>query len=65
MEGRFAARALMRLLAYIDPGAGSMILQVLAGGVAGVMVFGKLYWAKVKRVLRFGRSEPPEDESRP
>lgn len=54
----------MRMLAYIDPGAGSMILQVLAGGVAGVMVFGKLYWAKIKRVLRFGRRESPADEPR-
>jgi hypothetical protein len=42
-----------------------MILQALAGGVAGAMVVGKLYWAKVKRVLRLGRAEPPADESRP
>ena len=26
------------MLTYLDPGAGSMILQALAGGVAGVMV---------------------------
>ena len=34
----------LRMLAYIDPGAGSLILQVLAGGIAGLMVMGKLYW---------------------
>jgi hypothetical protein len=52
------------MLSYIDPGAGSMILQALAGGVAGAMVVGKLYWSRVKRVLRLGRSESA-DEPRP
>ena len=52
-------------LAYLDPGAGSMILQALAGGVAGLLVAGKLYWARVKRVLRFGRSDATEHEHRP
>lgn len=45
------------MLAYLDPGAGSLILQLLAGGLAGVAVMGKLYWARVKRVLRLGRGE--------
>jgi hypothetical protein len=52
------------MLAYIDPGAGSMILQALAGGVAGAMVVGKLYWGRIKRVLRLGRSESSADEPR-
>jgi hypothetical protein len=55
---------LMRMLAYTEPGAGSMILQALAGGVAGAMVAGKLYWRRVKRVLRIGRRESPADEPR-
>jgi hypothetical protein len=45
------------MLAYLDPGAGSMILQALAGGVAGLVVFGRLYWRRVRRVLRFGRDD--------
>jgi len=32
--------------AYLDPGTGSMILQIVLGGVAGMMVVGKLYWAQ-------------------
>lgn len=32
--------------AYLDPGTGSIILQVLLGGVAGVALAGKLYWHK-------------------
>jgi hypothetical protein len=53
------------MLSYIDPGAGSMILQALAGGMAGAMVVGKLYWSRIKRALRLGRSEPDADEPRP
>ena len=30
--------------AYLDAGTGSMILQLLLGGVAGIALVGKLYW---------------------
>lgn len=53
------------MLAYLDPGAGSLILQLLAGGLAGIAVMGKLYWARVKRVLRFGRGDSASDDSLP
>jgi hypothetical protein len=43
--------------AYLDPGSGSMLLQLLAGGVAGVAVAGKMYWRRLKRTLGFGRSD--------
>jgi hypothetical protein len=48
----------MRVLAYLDPGSGSMILQILAGGVAAVAVTAKLYWNKVLRFLRIRKDEP-------
>lgn len=34
--------------AYLDPGAGSMVLQLLLGGTAGAIVIVKLYWQKIK-----------------
>jgi hypothetical protein len=34
--------------AYLDPGSGSMLLQLLLGGVAGLAVVFKLYWAQLK-----------------
>lgn len=34
--------------AYLDPGTGSMILQVILGGVAGALVVLKLYWNRIK-----------------
>ncbi len=39
--------------AYLDPGTGSMLVQMLLGGVAGALVVGKLYWHQVKDF--FGR----------
>lgn len=32
------------LLAYFDPGSGSLLLQVLVGGGAGLLVFGRYLW---------------------
>ena len=32
--------------AYLDPGPGSMILQILLGGAAGVFVIVGLYWQR-------------------
>ena len=43
--------------AYLDPGTGSMLLQMLLGGVAGALVVGKLYWHRVKAF--FGREPEP------
>ena len=40
--------------AYVDPGSGSMLLQLLLGGVAGLVVIAKLYWHRLLRVLRLG-----------
>ena len=34
--------------AYLDPGTGSMALQLLLGGVAGAAVVGNLYWQRIK-----------------
>ncbi len=39
--------------AYLDPGTGSMILQLLLGGLAGMAVVLKLYWHRLKAL--FGR----------
>ena len=41
--------------AYLDPGTGSIILQVLLGGVAGLALACKLYWQKLLTVLGIRR----------
>ena len=35
-------------LAYVDPGSGSILLQLILGGIAGVGVVAKLYWQRLK-----------------
>jgi hypothetical protein len=39
-------------LAYIDPGSGSMILQMILGGLAAAAVFAKLFWHRLLVFLR-------------
>jgi hypothetical protein len=52
----------MHLLAYLDPGSGSMILQILAGGVAAIAVTAKLYWSRLLKFLHIRKDEEPTSE---
>jgi hypothetical protein len=47
----------MHVVAYLDPGTGSMLLQAVVAGVAGAAVAGKLYWRRLKGFLRIGKRE--------
>jgi len=52
------------VFAYLDPGTGSMLVQLLVGGVAAAAVALKLYWYRILRLLRIRKDEPePERES--
>lgn len=47
--------------AYLDPGSGSMFLQLVLGGVAGVGLILKLYWRKLLSFLGLrARDTQPE-----
>jgi hypothetical protein len=46
--------------AYLDANTGSILLQLLVGGVAGIALFGKLFWHRFKKIL--GLSEPEHDD---
>jgi hypothetical protein len=48
------------LLAYLDPGSGSFILQLLVAGVLGGLVALRMSWGKIK--ARFSRRPPDTDE---
>jgi len=50
------------VFAYLDPGTGSMLLQVILGGVAAVGVAVKLFWYKIRAALSFGKSSAAGDE---
>lgn len=51
--------------AYLDPGSGSMLLQLLFGGVAGIAVILKLYWKSFVSLFRHKRRQednlPPQE----
>ena len=55
---------------YIDPGAGSVILQAVLAGVLGIGVFVRMNWARIKARF-FGGKQVQEyerdsaDENRP
>lgn len=34
------------VLAYLDPGSGSLILQALVGGLSGLVVLGRYLWTQ-------------------
>ena len=39
------------VFAYIDPGAGTLITQLVLGGVAGLLVLVKVFWVRMKAAL--------------
>jgi hypothetical protein len=41
--------------AYLDAGTGSMIMQLLLGGLAGLAVILKLFWGKIRGLFRIGK----------
>ena len=52
--------------AYLDAGSGSMLLQLILGGVAGISVVIKLYWNRFKQLIGVRKkvvSEQKETES--
>ena len=54
-----------RTLAYLDPGTGTLILQMIGGGVAALAVTMKLYGRRILRFLRLRKADPqPERPSR-
>jgi hypothetical protein len=50
--------------AYLDPGTGSMILQVVLGGIAGIAILGKLFWNRFKALFQFNKNKNARDEKK-
>ena len=40
--------------AYVDPGAGGMLLQLLLAGTAGAAMVLKLFWRRIRAFFRRG-----------
>jgi hypothetical protein len=50
-------------LAYLDPGAGSFILQALVAMLAGAIVAVSTYWAKIKNFLGISKADKDDQDS--
>lgn len=50
------------IIAYLDPGSGSLVLQMLVGGVLGAIVFFKLMWRRIKRGIARLLGRPVADD---
>ena len=50
-----------KIILYIDPGTGSVVLQAVIAAVVGVGVAIKLFWHRILKVL--GIRKPIEDEN--
>ena len=48
--------------AYLDPGTGAMIVQLLLGGIAGALIVGKLYLHKIKSYFTHLFGYQPQDK---
>jgi len=47
--------------AYLDPGTGGMILQMIIGAIAGVWVALKIYWHKITAFINYFKKTTPNE----
>lgn len=51
------------LLGYIDPGSGMIVLQLIAAGIIGVLVFFRNLWWKFLGIFTGRKPDPSATES--
>jgi hypothetical protein len=60
MHIQFLHLTLTKTLAYLDPGSGSMILQLVLAALLGMGVLLRSQWKKIKTL--FGRKDTREED---
>ncbi len=48
--------------AYLDPGTGGMLIQLLLAGLAGLVIWIKMNWRRFTRKLGLRRPDAEEEE---
>jgi hypothetical protein len=56
---------MLTVIGYFDPGSGSLLVQVIAGGAAGLLVFAKYLWDSVPAFFGHKSDESPSREETP
>ncbi len=55
----------MSILAYLDPGTGSLIIQAIIAFFCGVAFTVKLYWRRFKAFFSGKSADKPEENQTP
>jgi hypothetical protein len=51
--------------AYLDPASGSLLAQLIVGGVAGLLVALKLFWHRIVNAMPWSKKPAVEHEEQP
>lgn len=49
-------------LAYLDPGSGSIIVQLILAALLGIGVFARMQWSRIKKFL--GRKDNHDEDKK-
>ena len=52
----------LKPLAYLDPGSGSFIIQMLLAGLLGIAVAVRIYWKKIVKFFRKNKGSDVQEE---
>ena len=52
-------------LAYIDPGTGSYVIQIIIAGFVGAMFTLRIFWKKIVRLFKKGGPVEPKADDKP
>lgn len=52
-------------LAYIDPGTGSYVIQLVIAAFVGVMFSVRIFWKKIVRLFKKGAPDEPKTDDKP
>jgi hypothetical protein len=54
---------LSHVLAYLDPGTGSIIIQAIIGALVGIAIAAKLFWHRILKFLGIRKNKTPDNIS--
>jgi len=62
MNFPFAFSSFSKIMAYLDPGSGSILIQMLVAGLLGAGLLIRSQWAKIKKLFGMKPRNEGEDD---
>lgn len=53
----------MHLFLYLDPGSGSVLIQLILAAILGAGLAIRIFWRRIKAFFTGKKDEPAEDDS--